>query len=503
MTSIDLSRFVSSDGNVFAVQGLPEEVIAVLFAKYSRAKGGLREILTEMLKGEELGVEGGGGAGLKLTMANEKARAFHEKYVLGYGHASCAEHAVIHMGLEGVSILAAKALEDTRIGASFTEKSTRFVSFDTASFVTPPEILGASAHVQRLYQETCAYLVQTCTDLTNCVERRIRERHPKPPEMKAHEYNTMVHAKALDLCRGILPASTKTNLGMTINARAMELLLTKLYSHPAHEMQDLAHPIHKEALTVAPTLVKYAGRSPWRQAQRDPITMPRNLRNIDGDDYRKRVAERRKLVTIHADLVGTAALERVARGILWDASGPSIATSVRLTHDELNAAIEQAFANRSRHDRAPRAFESVQLQIDMILDYGCFRDLQRHRMVSWHGHALTPTLGLQIPEGLAELDANSVYREALRKAARAWEDVVEEVGVWAAQYVVPIGFNYHVLANTSLRELFHLVELRSGKGGHTTYRRIAQELHRQVEWEWPWAAKYMRCDHGEYEFARE
>jgi thymidylate synthase ThyX len=508
--NIDLSKYISSDGNVFALSGLPEEVIAVLLAKYSRSHGGLRDILRKMLEGDELAA-GEGGDGAKLDMANEKARAFHEKYVVGYGHGSVGEHAVIHMGVEGVSILAAKAIEDCRIGGSWTEKSTRYVSFDTQGFTTPPELnqVGLEAECGR-YEITCARLIDSYQNLVRKIIQTLRQRHPRPDDMKVGAYDTMVDARAFDLCRGLLPASANTNLGMTINARAMELLLTKLYSHPAGEMRELAVPLHRESKKIAPTLVKYAAPSTWRKQLRK--SMSANTSNAQNDyakygqdDYLRSVKAQRR-VRIHPTLVQRAAQQHVIECILWETDGVATATFVRLD-EEYNddTIIAKALANRTRHERAPRAFESIGLQMELVLDYGCFRDLQRHRMVSWIGGPLTAELGFDIPEGLLELGAEHVeaYTTAMQTAEPVWRELREKVGVWAAQYVVPLGYNYHVLANTNLRELFHLVELRSGKGGHVGYRRIAQELHHQAAMHWPWAAKHMRCDHATYDFARE
>src|SRR3954471_4031011 len=138
-----VAPYVSSlTDDVFALSGLPEEVIAVLFAYYSRSRDDLRTNLARLLADQELGV-GGDAARPALALATEKARAFHEKWVVGYGHASVAEHAVIHLAIENVSIVASKVIEDLRLG-SYTEKSTRYVVFDKKSFVEPPELSGAA-----------------------------------------------------------------------------------------------------------------------------------------------------------------------------------------------------------------------------------------------------------------------------------------------------------------------------------------------------------------------
>src|ERR1700748_3505176 len=153
-----IAPYVSSlTDDVFVLSGLPEEVIAVLFAYYSRSRDDLRTNLARLLADQELAVEGEGAGGLApparpvLALATEKARAFHEKWVVGYGHASVAEHAVVHLALENVRVVASKVVEDLRLGSS-TEKSTRCVVFDTHTFVEPP---GLPPDALAAYRSIC------------------------------------------------------------------------------------------------------------------------------------------------------------------------------------------------------------------------------------------------------------------------------------------------------------------------------------------------------------
>ena len=99
---------------VFALRNLPEEVIAVLFAYYSRSRESLRANLLKLIVDRDLDFAPAGetSADDRLANARDKARAFHEKWVVGYGHASVAEHGVVHLALEDVTILASKVIEE-------------------------------------------------------------------------------------------------------------------------------------------------------------------------------------------------------------------------------------------------------------------------------------------------------------------------------------------------------------------------------------------------------
>src|SRR4051812_47124351 len=215
-----IEPYVSSlTADVFALSGLPEEVIAVLFAYYSRSRDDLRTNLAKLLADQELDVSAGGAPRATMKLASEKARAFHEKWVVGYGHASVAEHAVVHLAVENVSIVASKIIEDMRL-ASFTEKSTRYVVFDQKSYVEPP---GLSPDAAASYRAIVEGLFGAYLDLMPKVTDALRARSPRAEGMSEAAYAAAIRAQACDLLRGLLPAGTRTNIGLTANARAMEM----------------------------------------------------------------------------------------------------------------------------------------------------------------------------------------------------------------------------------------------------------------------------------------
>ncbi|NUQ01861.1 MAG: FAD-dependent thymidylate synthase, partial [Armatimonadetes bacterium] len=264
---------------VFALRNLPEEVVAVLFAYYSRSTDSLRDNLRKLIEAGDLALTSSPSEEPEaaLAAAKDKARQFHEKWVVGYGHGSVAEHAVVHLAIEEISIVATKALEDNRL-ASYTEKSTRYVPFDADSFVRDPQI--AASPEAALYDRTCRHLLGTYTRLMPTVIEQVSARFARPAEWPERRYQSVCRAKAFDLLRYLLPAATRTNVGLTINGRALEHLLTKLYSHPLGELRELAGALHREAEQIVPTLIKYAARNEYQvnttalQAQRAAELLP-------------------------------------------------------------------------------------------------------------------------------------------------------------------------------------------------------------------------------------
>ena len=236
------NRFTTSDGPVYALRGLPEEVVAVAFAKYSRSRGSLRDTLADML-GDAWTAAGADDGG--LGEAAESARRFNEKWVLGFGHASVAEHAVVHLAVEGCSLLAAKAIEECRL-ASFTEKSTRYVKFGLDSYVTD-ERIAADPVCAELYAANCRRLLSVYANTLGAVEDAFM-RGLKP------EAKRQAHQHALDVARYLLPCSVPTNLGVTANARSIAHLVSRMLGSDLAEVRSLGGSKRDEATKIFPSL---------------------------------------------------------------------------------------------------------------------------------------------------------------------------------------------------------------------------------------------------------
>ncbi|HYA02855.1 MAG TPA: FAD-dependent thymidylate synthase, partial [Syntrophobacteria bacterium] len=254
------------DRPIFALKNLPEEVVAVLFAYYSRSRESLRRNLLKLIQEKDLALEERLHWAVKdqdeLVLARQKAKEFHEKWVVGYGHASVAEHAVAHLAIEDISIVASKVIEDTRL-ASYTEKSTRYVVFDRTKFYRVPRLM-VSPHA-RLYEETCSSLLETYTSLTEPVVAAIKRETPRGEKQTERGYETACRAKGCDILRYVLPAATLTNIGMTANGRVLEHMITKLLSHPLEELREIGATLKAEAEKIIPTLLKYADRNAYRE----------------------------------------------------------------------------------------------------------------------------------------------------------------------------------------------------------------------------------------------
>jgi thymidylate synthase ThyX len=490
------------DGNVFALAGLPEEVIAVLFAYYSRSKDDLRSNLARLLADQAIDV-GAGGAAPQLKLATEKAKAFHEKWVVGYGHASVAEHAVVHLAIENVSIVTSKLIEDLRL-ASYTEKSTRYVLWEENSFHPLADIEG---RLGQMYRDTCRSLFRTYLDLVPRVEAEVRKRHPRGEKQTDAGYAAQVKAKTFDLLRGILPAGTKTNLGFTANARAIEMLLSKMLSFPLKEARDVATAMHIESAHVAPTLVKYVAPNPYRAALRDAVPRIAAAAGLSGTDEGENTEEYGQAVRLLR--YDFDALQRIVHALcydgsdaVWNATGLSSSIG-RATSAKLEQLLRAIMEPRGKYDPPPRAFEAATLAFEVTMDFGAYRDLQRHRMLSPFPQRLTCLLGPEIPPELDEMGAiGEDFRKALDGAETTWHAMAPSLP-WEAQYVVPLASRLRTVWQMNLRELFHMVELRSAREGHPSYRKVAQQMYRQAVSALPWLKDLVRVDLNDYALTRK
>ncbi len=501
-----LAPYVSNlDQPVFALQHLPEEVIAVLFAYYSRSRESLRRNLLSLIAEGDLDLlatasqptsSPTSGLPPELGHAQAKARRFHEKWVVGYGHASVAEHAVAHLAVEDVSIVASKVIEDMRL-ASYTEKSTRYVAFDTKQYYPLPELRDTRADA--IYHDTVQALFETYNALLPDLIDAVKRDWPRGPKQSERGHHTACRAKALDIVRYLLPAGTLTNLGITINGRALEHLLTKMLSHPISEVQQLGAQLKTEAQKIIPTLLKYAEPNAYM------VTAESAVQHLA--ETLLEPADEAPLDTLAVRLVQAPedAEDTLVAAMLYSHSQqawPQVLQRVRsLSQAQRRAVLDAYLSHRGPHDQPLRALEHLTYTFDILVDYGAYRDIQRHRMATQTRQMPSPQHGYSLPEEAARYGVQDTFKSCMQRAAAAYEQIARE-RPHVAPYVLPLAYRCRVLITWNLRELHHFVQLRSAKQGHVSYRRIAQDVYRAIDAHHPLLAQYIRVDLEDYGLGR-
>lgn len=440
---------------------LSPETIAVAFAKTSRSPESFREIAAEL--------------------TDEKSAKFHEKWVVGYGHASVAEHAVLHIAIENVSRLAVECIESNRL-ASYTEKSTRYQKWDPDAFFTPPELDGHP--LLGLYTRTCGLLFETYAQSLTPVKALVEKQSPRRENETDEAYDRRIRSQYVDSCRFLLPAASLANLGMTANARVLEHAISKMLSHPLAEVRQIGEEVKRVAQAEAPTLVKYAEAVEyWTETSKDFYHKGHKVHAGGSKDWCQ---------LIDYDPEGET---KVLAAALFRFGGLGFAEALETVRaagaEERERLAESLLGRLGRHDTPLRELEHTAYTFEIILDQGGYAEFKRHRMMTQTPQALTTRLGYALPRRVAEAGFEVPYRAAMEAAAGAYERLVE----WnpqVAAYIVPNGFSRRILFTMNLREAFAFCRLRAASNAHFSMRRAAQRVAEEIARVHPLLAKYMR-----------
>lgn len=446
---------------IYHLNDIEPEIRAVTFAKCSRSPLAFDEIAKELTA--------------------EKASEFHEKWVVGYGHSSVAEHAVLSLALENVSILATKIIEDNRL-ASYTEKSSRYQIFDHDKLYKPKKLME-STH-RETFENAINKLMSTYLQIAPAMKNFLTPRTDQ----------AALKGRICDNIRYLLPVATTTNLGMTINARNLEHAICKMLSHPLDEAREIGIELKKIGSTVCPTLIKYADRNKY--LAETPTDMEKEVKTIFGDAPSSS-AGRQTEKSDDVELVeyDKNAVEKILAAILYRFSNypykQAMERAKLLTMEHRENLLEKLHDKMEKFDWPLRELEHVYYTFDITMDYGAFRDVQRHRICTQTNQLLTADLGFSTPPEIVEAGLQKEYLEAVTIAEAAWRKIAPDFPE-EAQYVLPLACRKRTLITANLREMHHFIKLRSGKLGHFSYRKIAQKCFEKIKAVHPELAQYIR-----------
>ena len=470
-------HFTNLDRPVFALVNLPETVKGAMFARYSRYKGTLRRMYLD----EFLGDVPAAGAGWD-TAESERAAQLYERVFLGFGDDSVAQLGGAHIACEFVSNVLTKVLQRGRL-AAYLEQSTRYIPYDT-----PLEEIGGYRYwhdeaVGPEYRQAMDFLFETYSDILPRVEAWAAERFPRGDEPEA-AWKRSIRAKALDLVRGLLPAASLSHVGIFASGQAYEQLLLRLMASPLPEAREYGTMILAELQKVIPSFVTRVDRpdrgGEWvrfleaRRAATEQAVEHLGLARRDEDDRPsvKLLSHRGSEVDLLAALLFESA------SLSEEEVRPAVA---ELAADERSQMLGELVGRRAnRRHRPGRGFEAIGYRFEIVSDYGAFRDLQRHRMLTVQWQALTPDLGAGVPAELEDAGVADAYREGLERSRTEYERLVDAGLADVAPYALCLGYRIRYVLDLNAREAMQLIELRSGREGHPGYRAVAHEMHAQI-----------------------
>lgn len=442
-------------------RALSPETIAVAFAKTSRSPESFRDIAAEL--------------------SDDSSAKFHEKWVVGYGHSSVAEHAVLHIALENVSRIAIESIESNRL-ASYTEKSTRYQKWGQDDFTIPPELDGHPLHAE--FVDTIRLLFKAYADSLDPVRALILNRFPRRENESDDAWDRRVRSKYVDVCRFLLPAAALANVGMTANARVIENTVRKMLSHELAEVREIGAKVKEVSKAETPTLVKYADAVPYlAETIKDLENRAAQFATRNNNDWCELIEYDKN----GEEKVLAAALYRFGEMSYADA----LAHVSSMGAEEKVALAEALLGRLGRYDVPLRELEYCNYTFDLVMDQGAYAEFKRHRMMSQTPQRLTTRLGYATPLLITEAGFGSAY-EAAMEAASAMYEKLHAFDPAVAQYVVPNGFNRRVLAQFNLREAYAFCQLRSAANAHFSIRRVAQKMYEEMAQVHPLLTKYMR-----------
>ena len=485
-------RFTNLDRPVFALVNLPETVKGALFARYSRYPGTLRRLFLDEFAQDLPAPRGSWDAD-----EGERAAALYDRIFVGYGDDSVAQLGGAHLACEWVSNVLTKVLQRPRL-AAYLEQSTRYIAYDTPLPGAPgghryyrhPE-LGPE------YEATMDELFGIYASSLPRVRAWAQQAFPAADGESPAAHARAVKAKALDLLRGLLPAASLSHMGIFATGQTYEQLIMHLLAHPLPEARDCGQMMFEELRKVIPSFLarierpERGGRwvSYLERRQQAGLKLARRL----GLDREPQDAEEGPSVTL---LRAHGSEEDLLAALLFESSGCSelaIRDAVlRLDEVERAELLSELVGERAnRRHRPGRGFEAVGYRFEIVADYGAFRDLQRHRMLTVQWQALTPDLGAEVPEQVELAGCGDEYLRALELSRLEYERLAERGLGSAAAYALCLGFRIRFILEMNAREAMQLIELRSGREGHPSYRAVAHELHAQIEKVHPGIARAM------------
>ena len=503
-----LSRYCTNvDSDVFALINLPDVVKGTLLSKYSRsAKSLKRLLLDEFVNSSEINVNemsNTASSGEELISAIAKAEKFYERVLIEYGDDSVAELGGGHIALENISNLATKFIEDARIGISPLEKSSRYVYFNekvdgTYKFYRDDYIMKSQYADE--YIGACNMLFDTYNELMAPMQRYFEERYPRDEGTSERAYESTIRTKVCDTLRGLLPASTLTNVGLFGNGRAFEYLVTKSRASGLEEIQGLGKEMHDELCKVFPVFLRRA----YSKHGDEAVQFYNGSKYPEFAKSAKVLGGQEPVVLADYDKDGT---DKVVAAIIYGGSGIGMKKCLEMAgsmndQEKLKILRDYVGQRTNRRHRPGRAFENSYYQFDITANFGAYRDLQRHRILTQERQLLTVANGYDVPGEIEEAGHANKFKAALDNAAGVfWK--LHALSPVHAQYAVPFAYRVRWYVRMNLREAFHLIELRSTRQGHPDYRKVAQVMYGKIKEVHPLLADSMQfVDMNEYGLER-
>ena len=487
-TSVLNRFFTNVEKPVFAIKNLPDVVKGALFARYSRSPMSLRRLfLEEFYKKSDVGVTliANSNDNADSTIGINRAEKLYERIFTEYGDDSVARLGGVHLACEQASNLLTKELEWGRL-SSYLEQSTRYIYYDIRlgqryRYHVPKEV--SESHLAHRFTSDLDVLFDNYSNIVHQAAKYFQNIYPKQKDDSSLVWRSTIRAKACDIARGLLPASTLSNVGIFASGQAYEAMLIRMRIHPLAEVRVYADTMLQELRKVIPSFMRR-------------VDMPSRggLWSSYLEDTRLRVDQIAKTINVDPILVDEVDLiewdpnteEKLVAAILFPEmnlpESQLIEIVQKMSFEQKTKTILSYVGDRKNRRHKPgRALEKFFYRFEILSDFGSFRDLQRHRMLTIEWQRLTTRHGYLMPPEIKELGFKNTWDEMMGKMSELFDVLERDLSPEIAQYVVPFGYKMRYFLHLNVREAFHLLELRTAQQGHSDYRRICQQMHKLIK----------------------
>lgn len=473
--------FTNLDQPVFALVNLPEVVKGALFARYSRSMSSLRRLFLDEFV-DDLDITG--DLTIDATVGLRRAEALYDRVFFEYGDDSVAQLGGVHLACEQASNMLTKVLEWGRLMA-YLEQSTRYIAYDQRlggryRYYRDSQVLNSLLGTR--YVGDIDRMFSTYSELLPVMQDFFRANVPKEPGDSDFAYRQAIKARALDSIRGLLPAASLSNVGIYGTGQAYEALLLRMRAHLLPEARYYAEMMLTELRKVIPSFLKRVdlpdrGGLTSRYLADNRTAMDDLAARTFGDAVGGPVADD-SVELVDYDPDGETKMIAAMLYPHTSLAERTVESRVRAMSAAERVAVVRAYCGdrRNRRHRPGRALERVCYRFDVLSDYGAFRDLQRHRMLTIEWQPLSTRHGYVRPAAVDAAGQDDQFDAVMARSARLYEALGTEFSEQAS-YAVALAYRIRYSMQMNAREAMHMVELRTTPQGHPAYRRVCQRMH--------------------------
>lgn len=386
----------------------------------------------------------------------EKARKSNQTIIFEYGHSSVAEHAIFNFDIIAVSRYAVEEIEKFRL-LSYTEKSQRYILLED-DFVIPKEIKESG--FEKRY-------VATIKAQNACYHTLYEKLRPwvfdQNPELAAKKRNhKTLEGWAKEDARYIVSLATETQVGMTLNARNLEHVISRCASHPLGEIQEYARRLYEAVEGIAPSLVKYIQPTDFHVQARPDLrdASEQVFSKTEGLPSSSPLGSEEDVALVDATPVADTL---IAATLLHSSSHRPIdeclAAAQSMGEGERTSYIAGTFRHMKGFDSVLREFENVRCIFEITLSAACFGQLKRHRLATMSTQPYDPALGVTIPSAITQAGGGSDFLGVIQETNKVFKEI-SQFAPLAAPYVLTNAHRRKILFTANARELYHISRLR-------------------------------------------